>query len=205
MNAPGSLSTEKNRALWNSAALDEYLAVVAVGILAGIAVAYARTPLHLPGHKALFWMAPVLAARLVTHARAGASAGALATALTTLSLGGRISGGFMMAPLIILAGLVLDMAVQFAEHRKLAGWKWLLVLASAGLAGNLICFIKRLLDPVGAFFSTGNIDDLLLAAGLHATFGFIAGLIGAAAGYALLKFRQSRAHFGFSPLRDKRR
>jgi hypothetical protein len=190
MNAPGSLSTEKNRAPWNSAVLNDYLAVIAVGILAGIAVAYARTPLHLPGHKALFWIAPVLAARLVTRARAGASAGALATALTTLFLGGRIAGGFEMAPLIVLAGLLLDLAVQYTERRTFAGWKWLLVLASAGLAGNLICFIKRLLDPVGAFFSTGNIDDLLLAAALHATFGFIAGLIGAVAAHALLKFRR---------------
>jgi hypothetical protein len=191
MNMPGSLSTERNRAPWNSAVFDQYLSVVAVGILAGIVVACARTPLHLPGHKAIFWIAPVLAARLITRARAGASAGALATALTTLSLGGRIAGGFVMAPLIILAGLVLDMAVQFTERHKLAGWKWLLVLASAALAANLICFIKRLFDPMGAFFSAGNIDDLFLAGALHAAFGLIAGLIGAVAGRALLKFRSS--------------
>ena len=186
MNVPGSLSTEKNRAPWNSALLDAYLSVIAVGILAGIVVAYARTPLHLPGHKAIFWIAPVLAMRLVTRAPAGASAGALATALTALSLGGRIAGGFVMAPLILLAGLILDLAVQLTERRNLTGWKWLLVLASAGLAGNLICFIKRLLDPLGAFFSTGNIDDLLLAGALHATFGLMAGLIGAFAGRAAL-------------------
>jgi hypothetical protein len=44
---------------------------------------------------------------------------------------------------------------------------------------------------MGAFFSAGNIDDLFLAASLHAAFGLIAGLIGAVAGRALLKFRSS--------------
>ena len=193
MNVPGSLSTGRSRASWNSAVLDGYLSVVAVGILAGIGVAFARTPVHLPGHKVIFWMAPVLAARLVTRSRAGASAGALATALTTLSLGGRIAGGIVMAPLIVLAGVVLDLAVQMTERRKFAGWKCLLVVASAGLAGNLICFVKRLLDPMGAFFSAGNIDDLFLAGGLHAIFGIVAGLSGALVGYGLRKYREANS------------
>jgi hypothetical protein len=97
-----------------------------------------------------------------------------------------------MAPLIILAGAVLDMGVQFAERRRFAWWKGVLFLAAAAMAGNLICFVKRLIDPMGAFFSAGNIDDLLFAGGLHAIFGLVAGLIGALAGYALLKFRASR-------------
>ena len=193
MNMPGSLLTERSRASWNSAVLDGYLSVVAVGILAGIVVAYARTPVHLPGHKVIFWMAPVLAARLVTRSRAGASAGALATALTTLSLGGRIAGGIVMAPLIVLAGVVLDLAVQMTERRKLGWGKFVLILASAGLAGNLICFVKRLLDPMGAFFSAGNIDDLFLAGGLHAIFGIVAGLSGALVGYGLRKYREANS------------
>jgi hypothetical protein len=189
MNMLGSLSIERNRVHWSRSLSDGYLSVIAIGILTGIVVAYARTPMHWPGHKAILWMAPVLAARLVTRTGAGASVGSLATALTTLSIGGRIAGGIVMMPLIILAGVVLDMGVQFCERRKFSVWKCVLFLAFAALAGNLICFIKRLFDPMGAFFSAGNIEDLFIAGGLHALFGFLAGLLGATAGYALLNLR----------------
>jgi len=192
MNMPGSLSIERNRVPWSRTVTDGYLSVIAIGILTGIVVAFVRTPMHWPGHKAILWMAPILAARLVTRTSAGASIGALATALTTLSIGGRIAGGIAMMPLVILAGIVLDLGVQFCERHKFTGWKAILFLALAGLAGNLICFVKRLFDPMGAFFSTGNIEDLFFAGALHAMFGFLAGLLGATAGYALLNFRPRR-------------
>jgi hypothetical protein len=191
MNTLGYLSTEKNRAHWSKAISDGYISVIAVGILSGIMVAYVRTPMHLPGHKAVFWMVPVLAARLITRTSAGASVGALATAATTLSLGGRIAGGIAMMPLVILAGVVLDITAQYVERNKFAWWKSLLILAMAGLVGNLICFIKRLFDPMGAFFSAGNVEDLFLAGALHAAFGLFAGLLGAAAGYLILESRKS--------------
>jgi hypothetical protein len=194
MNTFGSLSIERKRYPWSRAAAEGYLAVVAVGILAGIAVAFARTPIHMPGHKAIFWMAPILAAGLVTRARAGASVGAFSTAVTTLSLGGRIAGGIAMMPLVVVAGVVLDGAVQFGERRKLKRWQQVLMLALAGAVGNLICFVKRLFDPMGAFFSVGNFNDMLIGAGSHALFGFLAGLLGATAGYALLRFRPHHHH-----------
>jgi hypothetical protein len=187
MNAHGSLSIENDRAHWSKAFSDGYPSVVAIGILSGIAAAFARTPIHLPGHKAIFWMAPVLATRLLTRTGAGASVGALTAALTALSLGGRIAGGIAMMPLVILAGFVLDAGVQIGRRYKFGRWAQMILLASAGAIGNLICFVKRLSDPIGAFFSTGNLKDMLAAAGSHLLFGFLAGVLGAAAAFALIK------------------
>jgi hypothetical protein len=189
MNTLGYLSIERNRGPWSRAVSDGYLSAIAIGILAGIVVAFARTPIHLPGHKAILWMAPILATRLVTRSRAGASVGAFSTAITTLSLGGRIAGGIAMMPLVVLAGVVLDGAIRVGERHHFARWQLLLLLASAGAVGNLICFAKRVFDPMGAFFSVGNFNDMLIAASSHAFFGFLAGLLGAAAGNVLLKFR----------------
>jgi hypothetical protein len=190
MNTPGYLSIEKKHALWNRAVSDGYLSVAAVGILSGIAVAYARTPIHLPGHKALWWIAPILSCRLITRTRAGASAGALAAALTAFSLGGRIGGGIAELPLVVLAGILLDLSVHAVERRNFSFWQRLLLLALAGVAANLLCFIKRLFDPIGATFSTGNLDDLLTAAGSYSIFGFLSGLIGAGVGQVLRTFRR---------------
>jgi len=163
--------------------------MAAVGVLAGIAVAYARTPLQMPGHKVLWWMIPVLASRILNPVRAGATTGAFATAIITLSLGGRIAGGMIMTPLIIVAGIVLDLAANFNERHNLSVWRRLLFFALAGAAGNLLCFIKRLFDPMGAFFSAANQLDLLRAAGSYAIFGFFAGLLGGVIAFGLVQIR----------------
>jgi hypothetical protein len=191
MNVRGSVSIEKNPGRWSKSLSESYLAVVAIGILSGIVVAYARTPIHWPGHKAVFWIAPVLGARLVTRTGAGASIGALATAITTFLLGGRIGGGIVLMPLIILAGIVLDLGVQWSERIHPSVWRRILLLALAGLIANLICFLKRLADPIGPFMSARNLDDLLFAGSSHAMFGCLAGLIGAAAGYIWLGARRA--------------
>jgi uncharacterized membrane protein YozB (DUF420 family) len=191
MSVFGSPSIAKDRVPWNKTISEGQWAVIAVGIVAGILVAYARTPMHLPGHKALLWMAPILAARLVTRTFAGASVGALVTALTALSLGGRIAGGIGMMPLVVLAGVVLDAGVELGERRKFAWRKVIILMAFAGLVANLICFLKRLFDPTGSFLSSGNLQDLLFAGTWHAIFGFIAGLLGAVAGHAILRLGRS--------------
>jgi len=152
MNTLGSLSIERNRGPWSRAVAEGYLAVMAVGILAGIVTTFARTPIHMPGHKVILWMAPILATRLVTRTRAGTSFGTFSTATTALSLGGRIVGGIAMMSLVVLAGVVLDGAVQFGQRRNFTRWQQVLLLALAGAIGNLICFVKRLFDPTGAFF-----------------------------------------------------
>jgi hypothetical protein len=181
---PGFLSIKKEAVPWSKSQSEAYLALAAVGVLAGIVVAYARTPLHLPGHKALFWIPPILAARLLTGRRAGASVGALSTILTTLALSGRLAGGPVAMPLVLVAGLVLDLAVAVAQRRPGLQWRTVLLLSSAATAANLICFLKRVWETTGAFFSTGNLEDLARTAAWYACFGFLAGAIGTAFAYA---------------------
>jgi hypothetical protein len=186
---PGFPSIRREAVPWSKAQADGYLAAAAVGVLAGIVVAYARMPLHLPGHKALWWIPPVLAARLLTGRRAAASVGALATIATTLSLGGRLAGGALAMPLVVAAGAILDVAVFAVQNRATGKWRVLLLLCSAAAAANLVCFIKRLSEPIGPFFSTSNIEDVSRAAVSYAVFGFIAGLLGTALAYAAMRIR----------------
>jgi hypothetical protein len=173
----GYQSTEKQSIPWSKAQAEAYLAMAAVGAIAGVVVAFAQTPLHWPGHKILFWLTPVLASRLVFKARAGASVGSSATVATTLLLGGRLAGGFAMMPLVILGGIVLDLAVLQSQRVQSSPAK-LLLLVSAATAVGLMCFIKRFFEPVGGFFSAGNLNDLAFAGLSWAFFGFLAGLLG---------------------------
>lgn len=173
----GSLSIRREAAPWSKSVATGYLTTAAVGVLAGVVVAYARIPLHLPGHKALFWIPPILAARLLTRLRFGALVGALATAVTTLSLGGRLSGGGAGMSLVILAGIVLDAAASLTRPLRSTGWELFILFASAGALANLVCGAWRLFEPHGQFRSTGNIEELRLVALSHATFGLAAGAL----------------------------
>ncbi|HEX5244914.1 MAG TPA: hypothetical protein VFW23_16775, partial [Tepidisphaeraceae bacterium] len=148
---PGFLSIRSEAGPWNKARLESYLAICAVGVLAGIAVAYGRMPLHLPGHKALLWMAPVLACRLVARQSAAASVGASATLATALLLGGRLAGGITAMPLVIIAGILLDLFAANVERNHVVGWRSLVILTLAGCAANLLCCLKRVFDPSGGF------------------------------------------------------
>jgi hypothetical protein len=186
MSMPGFPSIEKNRVRWSSSVAGGYLAITAVGILAGVAVACTRMPIHLPGHKAILWMVPVLAARIMTRARAGALIGTMAAAVSALCLGGRLAGGLAFLPLLILAGAALDAGAECAQRRPFAAWQRLLILAAAGLVANIFCFAKRLFDPIGSPLSAANMKQLAQFAASHAVFGLLAGLLGAAAGYSLL-------------------
>jgi hypothetical protein len=189
----GLASIEKRAVRWNKADANAYAAIVSVGVLAGVAVAFARTPLQMPGHKVLFWMIPVLAVRLLTRARAGATTGALSAAATALSVGGRIGGGgVVMMPMVVIAGVILDWVAGIHEREQFSLRTSMLILALAGTAGNLACLVKRLFEPMGPVFSVRNLGDLFQAACSYAIFGFAAGLLGAAAGLGLISFRRRR-------------
>ena len=123
---------------------DAYLTAFGVGLLAGLVVTYARTPLHMPGHKVLFWMVPALACRLIGRARAGATISVLGTICTTLLMGGQLGGGWVMMPLV-LVGFTLDVTADTVERHKVSAMGAAFVDGSGGAGGNLICFIKRLL------------------------------------------------------------
>ena len=172
----GSLSIGKPSIRWSRAEVDAYLVMASIGVLAGLAVTYCRTPLHWPGHKVVLWMVPVLAGRLVTRTRAGASVGVVGLIVTTLVLGGQLGGGAVMMPLVFFAGVMLDAAAGIVERQKLSAWSALPLLALAGVAGNLICFIKRLFDVTGQVVSAGGRQELLEAAGSYAVFGVLAGV-----------------------------
>jgi hypothetical protein len=194
---PGSLLVERKFTRWSRADSDAYLTSLAIGLLAGIAVTYLRTPLHLPGHKVLLWMVPALACRMKTQARAGAATSALGTVAATILLDGQLGGGFVMMPLVVVAGLTLDIAARAVERRGRsahgvwnATWSALTIFALAGMAGNLICFIKRLFDPAGPELSAGGIHELIAAAGSYAFFGFLAGALGGACGLGICHYAQ---------------
>ena len=197
MNTHGSLSIAKPFIHFSKADYHAFLTAASVGVLAGIAVTFLRTPIHLPGHKVIFWLAPALATRLVTRAKPAASISVLATIFTTLLLGGQLAGGAIMMPLVAFAGITMDIACQIAESRRLSFASSLIFFSLAGVAANLLCLVKRLFNPVGQMFSAVNLDDLLRSAASYALCGLFAGLIGALCGVAFAR-RQSSPHRRFS-------
>ena len=170
---PGSLSIAKSPTRWTRADADAWLTCVAVGILAGVAVAFLRTPLHLPGHKALFWITPALAVRLRTRGARPRSAtlSCTATILTTGLFGGNLGGGWSLLPLISLAGLLLDLSANFAEQKHLPLKLALPLFATAGLLANTLVFLKHLTDPHTTPLS---LETMLLS---HTLFGLLAALL----------------------------
>ncbi|MGB2986848.1 MAG: hypothetical protein WBE26_13330 [Phycisphaerae bacterium] len=170
------------------------LATGAVGVLAGLFMAHVRLHLGLPGHKALFWMIPVIAARLAFRSPAGATIGALAASFTTLGIGGHLAGGLAHLPLVGLAGIMLDVTIGLAERRALAvGWM-IPLLGCAGLLANLVCFLKRVFPPssfkLHVFWGYSGPWGSLVS---YAFFGLLAGLIGATLGCILLRRKRTRA------------
>ncbi len=151
---------------------------LAVGVIAGLLVAHVRLNLGLPGHKALLWLPPIIVARMLGRCRIGATAGSAATACTTFALGGNLAGGPLGLPLLVLAGIFLDLAIGSLESRKASARFYVPVIAVAAMFANLICLAKRLLLPTGL-----GAHLLLNASGLrfrlcsYALFGLAAGLI----------------------------
>ena len=75
---------------------------ISVGVISGLFIALFRLNLGMPGHKAFFWMTPVLIARLRCGCKIGTTAGGLFAALTTYSLGANLAGGAIGMPFIII-------------------------------------------------------------------------------------------------------
>jgi hypothetical protein len=141
---------------------------------------HVRLHLGLPGHKALFWMIPVLLTRLLSRFKAGMSVGGMSAAVATYLGGGNLAGGLYGLPLVLAACVMLDVVVHLLQKH----WPgWLVFVATLSLAGmltNSICFLKRLCIPAGisphfAFAASG----LLYQWASYAFFGFLCGLIAA--------------------------
>jgi hypothetical protein len=154
---------------------------LSVGVLAGCLAAYLRFHLGLPGHKALLWMTPVIAARLLGRCRVGATTGALTAAFVSLGAGGSLAGGLPGLPLVGLAGALIDTTAVQLEKRKTGALTAIVVVAFSAMVANLICCAKRLLVPAGVtphdIFGGVSVLARPLSYGL---FGFLAGLIAAA-------------------------
>jgi hypothetical protein len=108
----------------------------------------------------------------------------------TLILGGELAGSTFMMPFVALAGVTLDLTARMVEQRGFSVRYAFPLLALAGVAGNMICFVSHFFVPVGRMFSSNNLWDLLWVALSHAGFGFIAGICGAMVGWGILKFRR---------------
>ena len=190
----GSPSIENGRtqaaSLPTAEAVAALLATCAVGLLAGLAAGSVRLGLGLPGHKALVWMAPLVAARLILRSPVGGSAGVLAVSLGTMAAGGHLAGAAMHLPVAVLAGGVLDVAVHVIERRRLAAVWAIPLMGLAGLAANLVMLGKRLLVPsfqVHHFLWTSGLAARCLS---YAVFGLVAGLVGAGVGWAIARRRR---------------
>jgi len=189
-NRPGKIAGWRSRlaGLWSAS----MLASVAVGVLAGLVAAQVRLHLGLPGHKALFWMAPVLVARLLGRHPLGATVGASAAACTALGLGENLAGGLLYLPLVALAGTVLDVAAGLAERRHLSA-RWLVpLLGASGLAANVLCAAKRLLTPLKNTHFVFGVEGAWATVLSYALFGLLAGVGGAALAVLARGARQRR-------------
>jgi len=173
-----------------------FLAVCAIGAMAGLAGAHLRLHLGLPGHKAVLVMAPVIAARFVFRSAAGASGGMLAAALASLAIHGEVITASTHLPFAVVAGGVLDAAIGFAQRRRLAA-RWAIGLAGlAGLAGNLVLLAERLLAPLFQSHEFLGISGLQARPFSYALFGLLAGLAGASLGEVIRRRRAGASRPG---------
>ncbi len=179
------------RSIAEGAQLGMLAASIAVGVIAGLLVAHVRLNLGLPGHKALLWLPPIIVARMLGRCRIGATAGSAATACTTFALGGNLAGGPLGLPLLVAAGIFLDLVISSLESRKTPARLYVPIIAIAAMLANLICLGKRLLLPAGL-----GAHLLLNASGLwfrfcsYTGFGLAAGLIAAVTVYLVERRRR---------------
>lgn len=177
----GYLSTVKKVNLHNliqSLQFKMLFVSISVGIMSGLFISFVRLNLGMPGHKAFFWMTPVLITRLCGRCKIGTTAGGLFTALTTYSLGANLAGGTIGMPMIVLAGMILDWAVNFIEKRKISGVMMILILGIAGVIANLVCLSKRMILPAGIsphfIFGASGFWFRICS---YAFFGFLSGIV----------------------------
>ncbi len=189
----GSQLTERKAGLWNSISQSNQfkmlLASISVGVIAGTFMGNVHMNWGLPGHKALFWMAPVLFTRIIGRCKAGSTAGAMAAALTTFSFGGHIAGGVVGLPLVALVGLSLDMLINQLESRKVSPLAATPILTAAATLGNLVMLGKRILTPRGfgaLHHNLMGITDPLYSLLSYAFFGLISGLAAATVAYIII-------------------
>ena len=192
----GYLLSENTRTWWSRLAAEFRLRVLlfnlAVGVLAGLLAACGRLHLGLPGHKALFWLTPVLVARMLSRHTVGATAGVCAAACAALALGGSFAGPMICLPLVVAAGGALDALAALADRRRTSAWLTIPLLGLGGAAANLLCAVNRLILPVRrghVFLGLTGPQATFLS---YATFGLLAGLAAAAVATGIRELARRR-------------
>ncbi len=122
---------------------------ISVGVFSGLFIALFHLNLGLPGHKAFFWMTPLLIVRLRGGCKIGTTAGSLFAAVTTYSLGANLAGGVLGMPIIGIAGMILDLAANYIEKNNYSFPLKALIIGFAGIVANLVCLSKRMILPEG--------------------------------------------------------
>ncbi len=181
----GYLSIEKNTAMADMVlglgGLRGLAISLSVGFIAGLLAASLKLNLRLSGHKAIIWMTPVIAARLLGRCRIGTTAGVFTAAFVSLGSGGNLAGGLLGLPLVGAAGALVDTCIFRLEKHKASALNTIVVIALAAMLANLNCCFKRLLAPAGiAPHDVLGGASVLLRVMSYALFGFLAGLIAAA-------------------------
>jgi hypothetical protein len=110
---------------------------VSAGIIAGCLAAFLKLHLGLPGHKAILWMTPVIAARLLGRCRIGTTSGAFTAAFVSLGAGGNLAGGVVGLPLVGAAGALVDACILQLEKRKPSALTSILLIALTAMRGCL--------------------------------------------------------------------
>jgi hypothetical protein len=156
------------------------LGAATVGAAAGLAAAAVRLHIGLPGHKALFWLTPVILYRLLCGCRGAGTVAALCAAFGALGWGGNIAGDAVGFPLMGLAGMVVDAAAERLQKRPCSRVQIALTVATAGMLANLVCVFKRMLTVAGpgAHLLFG-LPDFPFRVVSYALFGLLAGLTAA--------------------------
>ena len=165
---------------------------LSIGVIAGYLAASLKLHLGLPGHKAIIWMTPVIAARLLGRCRIGTTAGAFTAAFVSLGSGGNLAGGLLGLPLVGAAGALVDACILRLERCRASALTTVIAVALTAMLANLVCYGKRLLVPAGiAPHDMFGSATVLLRPMSYALFGFLAGLI-AAAGTHLFRRRKNQ-------------
>ena len=94
-------------------------------------------------------MMPLLIARLRGGCKIGTTAGGLFAAVTAYSLGANLAGGALGMPLIGIAGMILDLAVNHIEQHNYSVPGKAVILGFGGILANLVCLSKRMILPEG--------------------------------------------------------
>ena len=174
-DATTKAASPRATAVWRVALLPALL-----GVAAGLAKVFLDQGLGLPGHSVLWWFTPILAAKVATRARFGAT-GASVTAGGVVAV---LSHGFgrVMAPVEFAAsGLAADLLLGGVRFQAVSPPKLFAVAGLSGVMANLARLAFKML-----LFSRPGPHWRLGAAGLgwrvasYAVFGAASGLLVAA-------------------------